>query len=629
MKTLRFLAPYFSRYWPQAALAVLATIGYAAATVLLLVLFQVVLSDVIRTDAGVADLVPVDLGAGGESSESADTDGDGADAAVEVSANLMETFLDAYTALRQRFGIGDDEVLYFVPILLVIVILVRSICQFANGYLFQVIGLGATNDLRNDLYGRILAQSSRFFAEHPSGELVSRVSNDITVLQTAMATRFVDLFQQVPTLIGLLWILFSIDVRLSLFCLLVVPAIAYPIARFGKGMRRTSHKSQERLADVSNLVAEAARGHRVVKAFGMEGFELERFTRATDRHLRTKLKAQLLAYASSPVIETMAAVGGGAFLIYAGRAVRSAELAPSMLVTFLVTGISLYDPVRKLNKVNLMLQEALAAGARVQSIVEEPNDIVDRPGARAVEPIREAISFSGVTFAYEDQQVLRGVDLEIRRGEIVAFVGPSGAGKSTLVNLLPRFIDPAEGSVSIDGHDLRDVTLDSLRAQIGIVTQDTVLFDGTVRENIAYGRADLPLETVRAAAKAAYADEFVMTEKGGYDAHIGESGVRLSGGQRQRLAIARALLKNPPVLILDEATSNLDTQAEALVQKALYHLMEGRTALVIAHRLSTVQRADRIVVMQDGRVQDVGTHAELLARGGLYRELYDAQFEES
>ncbi|HEX6202131.1 MAG TPA: ABC transporter ATP-binding protein, partial [Thermoanaerobaculia bacterium] len=366
----------------------------------------------------------------------------------------------------------------------------------------------------------------------------------------------------------------------------------------------------------------------VVKAFGMEEFEHGRFRAATRRHLRVNLWAQMLANLSSPVVESLAVLGAAALLVYAGQSIRAGELTPPELLKFLTTLLMMYDPVRKLNKVNLILQEAGAAGQRVQAVMEEHNEVRSRQGSVVLASVEEGIAFENVSFAYEatDQPVLHDIDLTLRRGEIVALVGPSGAGKSTIVNLLPRFFDPDRGRVAIDGVDLRDMDLKALRALIGIVTQDTVLFDDTVRANIAYGRADLPLERVREAAAAAYADDFVMRMPDGYDTRIGESGLRLSGGQRQRLAIARALLKNAPILILDEATSHLDTQSEALVQKALYNLMQGRTTLVIAHRLSTVQRADRIVVMDGGRIVESGSHGELIALGGSYKRLYDLQF---
>ena len=519
-----------------------------------------------------------------------------------------------------------DNVVYFLPALLVVIFLLRCLADFVSGYAFQHIGLGVTTDIRNDLYRRILEQSSRFHAEHPSGELVARVINDVALMQNAVANRLLDLFQQSITLVVLLALLLSTHFELALVSLVLAPILLYPIIRFGKGMRRTSHRSQERMADLAGLMTEGIRGHRVVKAFGMEEFELNRFKEATRRHLRVNLWAQMLANAAGPVVESLAVVGAAALLVFAGKSIRAGDLSAPELVQFITTILMMYDPVRKLNKVNFILQEASAARQRVSRLTELPNDIAERPEAREHEAVREGLAYERVCFSYEERQVLRDVDLAIRAGEIVAVVGPSGAGKSTLVNLLPRFFDPDSGRIAIDGVDTRDLTLKSLRALIGVVTQDTVLFNDTVRNNIAYGRSDLPLERVREAAAAAYADEFVMELPSGYETVIGESGLRLSGGQRQRLAIARALLKNAPILILDEATSHLDTQSEALVQKALYNLMQGRTTLVIAHRLSTVMKADRILVMDAGRIIEEGSHHQLIALGGSYKRLYDLQF---
>ncbi len=622
-----FLGGYFRRYLPLAVLAVAATAIFAVSTVMLLALFRPILSDVLLADSGDlegAAALAIDQDSGEEGEEPG-----WLEETLGFRIDLDEVFEMLLARLEAALGIDPENVVWFLPLLFLAVFLLRSLAAFANGYLFQIIGLGATNDLRNDLYERILHQSSSFYGRHPSGELISRVGNDISVLQNAVTNRLLDLFQQSITLVLLVWFLLSTHFRMALMCLIVVPAVVYPVVRFGRGMRRTSHRSQERLADISNLVAEAVRGHRVVKAFGMEGFEMERFRRATRSHLKVKLKAQLLTYASSPVIESMAALGAVAFIVYAGYTVRQGELSPSQVVQFLTNLLMLYDPVRKLNKVNLILQEALAAAHRVASIMGLRNEIRDRPGAERIQGVESEIRFEEVSFAYESNAVLRGIDLTIRRGEVVALVGSSGAGKSTLVNLLPRYFDPGGGSVSIDGADIRDVTLKSLRAQIGIVTQDTILFNDTIRNNIAYGRSDLPLASVREAARAAYADEFIEQAEQGYDTVIGEGGLKLSGGERQRLAIARALLKDPPILILDEATSHLDSESEALVQKALYRLMSGRTALVIAHRLSTVQRADRILVMDAGRVVEEGSHDQLLAAGGIYKRLFDLQFQDS
>jgi subfamily B ATP-binding cassette protein MsbA len=361
----------------------------------------------------------------------------------------------------------------------------------------------------------------------------------------------------------------------------------------------------------------------------MEGFEEHRFREATAKHLRVSLWGQVLSNLSSPVIESIAAIGSAALLIYAGLKIREGELTAPILVQFIANLMLMYDPIRKLNKVNLVLQNALAGAHRVKSLLETLNDVVDRPDAVEVRGASWEVHFENVHFGYGNEPVLRGIDLRIGAGEIVALVGPSGAGKTSLVNLLPRFFDPTEGRVTLDDVDIRDITLRSLRDQIGIVTQETVLFNDTIRNNIAYGRSDLPLERVREAARAAFADEFITKQPAGYDTVIGEAGAHLSGGQRQRLSIARALLKNAPILILDEATSHLDSESEALVQKALQNLMQGRTTLVVAHRLSTVMRADRIVVLEAGRIVEIGTHADLLERGGLYRKLYDLQLQEA
>jgi len=630
LKLLRFLLGYFRRYAVVAVVAAFFALLYGLSTAMMISLVDPVLGEVLLAD-GVTTSVVETLTNGPDNGGGAPADSPpGLEAQVGApirGLNLKARLDEAYSRLKETFGVTDQTVVYFLPILVVMVFLGRGLTGFLSAYAFQQIGLRVTTDIRNDLYSVLLGQSSRFHAEHPSGELISRIVNDVGMIQTVVSYRVIDLVQQSLTLAFLVALLLSTHLQLALICLILTPMFVFPIIRFGKGMRKSSHRSQERMADLANLVAESVRGHRVVKAFNMEEFEYDRFKEVTRRHLRINLWAQFLSTLSSPVVESLGVIGMAAMLVYAGKQIRAGELSASLFVAFLVNLIWMYEPVRKLNKVNLVLQQSLAAAGRVYDVMEIPSEIEEKPDALELLGVEQGIVFDKVSFAYDAPRVLHEVDLTIRKGETVALVGPSGAGKSTLINLLPRFFDPDAGRVTIDGIDMRDVTLDSLHTVIGMVTQVTVLFDDTIRNNIAYGRREMPLVMIREAAAAAYADKFIMEMPDGYETVIGESGLRLSSGQRQRLAIARALLKNAPMLILDEATSHLDSESEYLIQKALHNLMQGRTTLVIAHRLSTVMKADRIVVLDDGRIVEGGAHDELLKMEGLYRRLYDLQFD--
>ena len=522
---------------------------------------------------------------------------------------------------------GDPKVKWKrVLTILLLIFVVRAFTSFLSEYSFQKVGLSTVRDLRNQLYERIIHQSHKFFAERSTGEMVSRVVSDADAIQAAVSTRMGDLLQESVTLLGLMVYVVIINPILALVSFVGAPLIITPVVQFGKRLRKTTHKSQERMADIATLLEETIRGVRIVKAFTMEPFEIGRFQEATRKHLRWNLRAQRIQALTSPVMELLAGFCMVALFAYAQSRIAAGTLTGGQFASFITALALMYAPIKKLNKVNLSLNTALSAAERVFRMLDIENDVREKPDARELTDVGSGIRYEHVAFTYGNDLVLRDVDLTVSPGEIVAVVGGSGAGKSTLVNLLPRFYDVTEGRITIDGVDLRDATLKSLRRLMGFVTQEVILFNDTVRNNIAYGRSDVDEQLVIDAAKAANAHEFVMNLPHGYDTVIGESGVLLSGGQRQRLAIARALFKDPPILILDEATSALDTESERLVQQALTNLMHGRTTLVIAHRLSTIRSAHKIVVLDRGEIVEVGRHEELLARRGVYRKLYDLQF---
>jgi subfamily B ATP-binding cassette protein MsbA len=541
---------------------------------------------------------------------------------------LINTIDRASTALSTWWNSNPDAKPRRVLIALLIVFIIRAVTAFFSEYAFQKVGLSTVRDLRDQLYERLIFQSHRFFSERSTGETVSRIVSDADAIQAAVSTRMGDLFQESLTLLGLIVYVFWTNPGLALICLIVAPLLIGPVIHFGVRLRGTTHRSQERMADMATLLEETIRGVRIVKAFTMEKFEIARFREATRRHLASNLKAQKIQALTSPVMELISSVCVLMLFIYAQRRIAAGTLTIGELLSFIAALAAMYQPIKKLNKVNLSVNTALSASERVFRMLDIDNEVKETPKAVVLKAVGSGIRYENISFSYGSDPVLKDVNLVVAPGEIVALVGGSGAGKSTLVNLLPRFYDVNAGRITVDGHDVRDVTLHSLRSLMGFVTQEVVLFNDTVRNNIAYGRADSDQNRVIEAAQAANAHEFISALPNGYDTEIGESGVLLSGGQRQRLAIARALFKDPPILILDEATSALDTESERLVQQALNNLMRGRTTLVIAHRLSTIRSADKIVVLDRGEIAEVGSHEDLLARRGVYRKLYDLQFLE-
>jgi subfamily B ATP-binding cassette protein MsbA len=486
----------------------------------------------------------------------------------------------------------------------------------------------AIRDLRGRLFAHLQTLPLSFFHGRRTGMLLSRLTTDVEFLRASLAAGVSNLFKDSLTLVGCLVWVFLASWRLALFALVILPPVALALVVIGRKMRKRSSQAQERMADVTSVLHESIQGARVVRAFAAERFEVDKFDRANHDYFRAFVRLRRVAAAARPVSDYAIVLVAIAMLWFSGREIFvTRTLSPELFFLFVTALLATISPIKSLSEVNANVQQGVAAAERVFSILDTPPTIVDRPGARALPRFRDAVRYERVSFAYDPAMpVLHDVSFEIRRGEVVALVGGSGAGKSTVMDLLARFHDPTGGRITFDGAPLEDGTLASLRGQLGIVTQETLLFHDTVRNNIAYGRADATDREVREAAQAAHANDFVERLPQGYDTVIGERGAKLSGGERQRLAIARALLRNPPILLLDEATSALDAESERLVQEALERLMQGRTVLVIAHRLSTVQHADRIVVLEGGKVAASGTHAELLDQGGLYRRLYDLQF---
>ena len=506
--------------------------------------------------------------------------------------------------------------------------LMKGAGAYFSVYLMADAGQRLVHDLRTELFGHMLGQSRTFFGGRTTGRLLSRLTSDVSRVQQVVSETCGDLIRESLALCAFAGLLFYQDARLALVCMTGAPLVVYPLVRLGQLVRRTTRRGQEEVEHLSHLAVEALTGHRIVQAFQAESFERQKFTRASHRLYQTIMRVTSALSILPSVIELLGGVAIAGILWYGSREIAAGDLTAGQFTSFMTALLLMYGPVRKLSRVNANIQQAIAAAERIFEVLDTRTGTGDRPGAAALAPFASGIEFRDVTFRYpdDDEAVLRGVSFTVRAGEVVAVVGLSGAGKSTLVNLVPRFHDVTEGAILIDGADVRDVTLQSLRRAIGIVAQETFLFDASVADNIAYAAPGTPRESIVAVARAAHAHEFIVDLPQGYDTVIGERGQRLSGGQRQRLTIARALLKNPPILVLDEATSALDAESELLVQDALARLLLNRTAFVIAHRLSTIRRADAIIVLEGGRVVESGRHEELLARpGSSYAKLYATQ----
>ncbi|HNZ65381.1 MAG TPA: lipid A export permease/ATP-binding protein MsbA [Smithella sp.] len=518
--------------------------------------------------------------------------------------------------------------LKWLPLAVILIFLVKGICNYIQTVLMNFIGLRIVTDLRNRLYEQIQKQSLSFFAQHPTGLLMSRITNDVASIQNAVSDVVTSIVKDSFTIVALICVIFYTDWKLAFIAMVIFPLTIYPISQFGRKIRKVTTSTQITMATLSSLLQETISGTRIVKAFGMETYENKRFAGENERFFKLNMKAVSVKALSHPLMEFLGGLGIAAVIFYGGYNVLEGNSTPGTFFSFLTAVLMLYEPVKRLTNVNNTINQGIAGAERVFSIIDLVPDIEDKPDATDLPPIQHGIDIENVTFCYEKTPVLKNIRLSIKAGEVVAFVGMSGGGKTSLVNLIPRFYDVSAGRVLIDGFDIRDVSMQSLRRQIAIVTQQTILFNDTVKNNIAYGSFEKRDEDIISAAKAANAHDFIMRMPNGYDTNIGELGTKISGGEKQRLSIARAILKNAPILILDEATSSLDTEAEIEVQEALDNLMKGKTTLMIAHRLSTIRNADRIIVLVNGEIVEQGDHETLMQKQGEYFRLYNLQFKD-
>ncbi|MBW2092181.1 MAG: lipid A export permease/ATP-binding protein MsbA [Deltaproteobacteria bacterium] len=543
-------------------------------------------------------------------------------ASTSAIAFLVKPMLD------QVFLESDEKKIYLISVLVVGAFILKALFYLNQAYQMSYVGQTVVNNLRKDLYRHLQTLSMSFFHRNPTGVLTSRITNDVNMIQHAVSEGITALIMDAFTAVGLIFVIFYRDWKLALAGILIIPLGAYPLYYFGRRLRTLSKRVQINMGALTTILQETIQGIRIVKAFNMQEYENKRLAGECNRLLSNRIKVVVARAVSSSFMEILAGFCIAGIVLYGGITVVKGLSTPGSFVSFLTALILLYEPIKRLSRLNVTIQQGLAAAERVFAVMDEKPEIKDKDTAAVLPGVTKGIEFKNVHFGYNQEEILKGINLKVKVGEALAIVGISGVGKTTLVNLIPRFYDIQDGSILIDDYDIRDVTLKSLRAQISIVSQATILFDDTVLNNIAYGSLDRTREEIEAAAKAAYAYDFIMELPQGFETYIGEQGVRLSGGERQRLAMARAILKNAPILILDEATSSLDAESELQVQKALLNLMQGRTTFVIAHRLSTVRNVDRIIVLGEGRIIEEGTHEQLIALNGEYRRLYEMQFRE-